>query len=139
MTDNLPTLAAPTLEERAQAHENEALALLVETIRDPTVKREHRIKAAEAVLDRARGRPRQPQAKDPSQPKRRAVQMSVETLLKIVQKSSERVAHADAVRREATVLEGEFTPSPRKRPVNEYAQLPAIVPGTSEEVEDLLS
>lgn len=143
-----PTLEAPArvsnpLEELAQAHEIEALSLLVQTMRDPTVKPEHRLKAAEAVMDRARGKARQPAAKDPRDPKKqKAIALSVDQLLKIVAKASERVAHADASRRTAQVLEGEFTPSPVRRPVNEH-RIPAPVPPQppadgGEDVDDLL-
>lgn len=133
MTDNLPVPVGSNLESLAQAHENEALALYVETMRNTEIKIEHRLKAADAVLNRARGMPRAPQQKDPNaQRNTKAVRMSVETLMKIVQKASARVAHSDAVRVQADVLEGEFTPAPRRRPVNEHA-LPA-----PSDVEDLL-
>ena len=59
--------------------------------------------------------------------------MSLETLMKIAAGAVARVQHQDAIRSEAKVLEGEFVPVVRKRPVNEYA----VVPGTNE-VEDLL-
>lgn len=139
MTDNLPAVpsSANNLEALAQAHEGEALALMVETMRDGTVKRDIRLKAAEALLDRARGKPRQPTQRDPNRRTQKAVQMSVETLLKIVQGATARVEHQDATRAQAKILEGEFVPVTVKRPVNEYAQLPHIVPGTSD-VEDLL-
>lgn len=132
MAENVPVPVGSTLETLAQAHENEALALYVETMRDPTVKIEHRLKAADAVLDRARGKARQPAQKEARPRETKAVRMSVDTLLKIVQKASQRVAHGDAVKVQAEVLEGEFTPAPRRRPVNEHA-LPAP------DVEDLLS
>ena len=142
MTENLP-VETTGLESLAQAHEGEAFALLVETVRDTEAKREHRLKAAELIMDRARGKPKQPTQKDPStsQRKQKAVSMSVDTLLKIVQKASTAVAHKDAITAQARVLEGEFVPVPKKRPVNEYAQVPAIVPATTPgaEVDELLS
>ena len=124
MTDNLPATVprANTLEALAQAHEVEALSLLIDTLRNTDVKIEHRLKAAESVLERARGKPRQPVAKDPNgQRKTKAVSMSMDTLLGIVEKAQARVKHQDATRVQAQILEGEFVPAPRKRPVNEYA------------------
>lgn len=146
MTDNLPALNAPAnnLELLAQAHEGEAFALLVETIRDKDVKMEHRIRAAERILDQARGRPKLAQPKDPTMRKQKAVNMSVDTLLAIVKGAAARTQAADRNRVEARILEGEFTPATRKRSVNEHA-LPAqasapVVPGTKDPtVDDLLS
>lgn len=138
MTDNLPATLT-NLESLAQAHENEALALLIEAMRDPQVKMVDRIKAAGDILDRARGKAKTAPPKDPNQRRQKPVSMSVETLLKIVQGAQARVEHSDRTRREALVLEGEFVPSPRKRPINEYAQVQALVPGTTRDVEDLLS
>lgn len=140
MTDNVPaTTTANRLEELAQAHESEAFALLVETIRDPEAKLEQRLKAAERILDQARGKPRQPVQKDTSQRKQKAVSMSLETLMKIAQGAVARTEQMDKNRVIAEAMEGEFVPVVRKRPVNEYAQLPApVVPGTKD-VEDLLS
>lgn len=138
MTDNLPVAAGTTpLEALAQAHEVEALSFLVETLRDPEAKRDIRLKAAQELLDRARGKPRVHQQKDPTQRKSKAIALSVDQLLKIVQKAGERVAHSDAIRKQADVLEGEFVPVVRKRPINEYAQVQAIVPGTTE-IDELL-
>lgn len=137
MTDNLP-VAANNLEALAQAHEGEAFALLVETIRDPKAKLEHKLKAAERILDQARGKPKVAQAKDPSQRKQKAVQMSLETLMKIAAGAMARTEQADRNRIEAKTLEGEFVPVVRKRPVNEYALPAPVVPGTKE-VDDLLS
>lgn len=128
------------LEALAQAAESEAFGLLVETIRDPEVKIEHRLKAAERILDQARGKPKVAAPKDPNQRKQKAVQMSVDTLMKIVQGAQQRVEQQDRNRLEAKTLEGEFVPVVRKRPVNEYAMLPApVVPGTKDDVGDLLS
>lgn len=126
------------LEALAQAHEGEAFALLVETVRDPEAKLDQRLKAAERILDQARGKPKVAQAKDPAQRKLKAVQLSVDKLLAIVEGAQARVAHQDAIRDAARTLEGEFTPAPRKRPVNEYALPAPVVPGTNE-VGDLLS
>lgn len=126
------------LEALAQAAESEAFGLLVETIRDPEVKIEHRLKAAERILDQARGKPKVAQPKDPTARKLKAVQLSVDTLLKIVQTAQDRVAHQDAIRVEAQTLEGEFVPAARVRPVNQYALPAPVVPGTNE-VDDLLS
>lgn len=138
MTDNLPAVQGNRLEELAQAHEGEAFALLVETIRDPKAKLEHKLKAAERILDQARGKPKVAQPKDPTTRKQKAVHMSVDTLLKIVQGAQQRVAQQDRNKAQAQVLEGEFVPVTRKRPMNEY-QLPSpVVPGTND-VEDLLS
>lgn len=140
MTDDVPatSINANKLEALAQAHEGEAFALLVEMIRDPEVKPEHRLRAAESIMDRARGKARQPVQKEPAQRKQKAVQMSVETLLKIAQGAVARTEQADRNRVEAKALEGEFVPVVRKRPVNQYALPAPIVPGTND-VEDLLS
>jgi hypothetical protein len=138
VTDNVPA-TSNQLEELAQLHEREAFALLVETVRDTDAKLEHRLKAAERILDQARGKPKVAAQKDPTQQKRKAVQMSVDTLLKIVQGAQQRTAILDKNRLEAKTLEGEFVPVARKRPVNEY-QLPApVVPGTKDDVDNLLS
>lgn len=138
MTDNTPVVAnTNTLEALAQAHENEAFALLVETVRDKEAKLDMRLKAAERILDQARGKPKVVTPKDPSQRKQKAVSMSVETLMKIAQGAVVRTEHADRTRRQGVILEGEFTPAPRKRPVNEWALLD-LVPGTTD-VDDLLS
>lgn len=142
MTDNLPA-RTNTLEALAQAHEGEAFALLVEALRDPAVKMEHRIRAAETVMDRARGKAKAALPKDPSQRKPKAISMSVESLMKIVQGAQARTAQQDATRAQARILEGEFVPVVRKRPVNEWSgqeRLPApIVPGTTDDVDELLS
>lgn len=147
MTDTAPATPAATnqLEALAQAHENEAFALLVETVRDADAKLEHRLKAAERILDQARGKPKVAAQKEPPQRKQKAISMSLDTLMKIAQGAMTRTASADANKAQAKILEGEFVPVVRKRPVNEYAQLPAptqpIVPGTksSAELDDLLS
>lgn len=147
MTDNLPANLPATgplsnrLEELAQAHEGEAFALLVETIRDKEQKMEHRLKAAERILDQARGKPKTALPKDPTQRKQKAVSMSIDTLMKIVQGATTRVELSDRNRRAAATLEAEFTPSPRKRPVNEYAaRLPASAsPLAQSDVDDLLA
>jgi hypothetical protein len=135
MTDNVPATipTANRLEELAQAHELEAFALYVETVRDSEAKLEHRLKAADAILERARGKPKVAQPKDPSQRKAKATQMSLEQLMKIAAGAVARVQHEDKLRVQAEALEGEFVPVVRKRPVNEYALVPA-----TNDVEDLL-
>jgi membrane-bound lytic murein transglycosylase B len=144
MTDFLPS-AANNLEALAQAHEGEAFALLVEIVRDKEAKHDVRIKAAERILDQARGKPKVAQPHDPSRQKQKAVSMSVDTLMKIVQGAQARVAQTDQNRRQAEYLEGEFVPATRKRPVNEYqlaspapTQPQPVVPGTKE-IDDLLA
>lgn len=141
----LPAPTLTSLEQLAQAHENEAFALLVEAIRDPAVKMDHRLRAAEQILDRARGKARVPAQKDPAANRnKKAISMSVETLMKIAQGGMARVKHEDEQRKHAQVLEAEFVPCPvPRRPRNEYA-LPAptdapIVPGTKTDLDDLLS
>lgn len=136
MTDNLPALAPTGLEALAQAHEREAFGLLVEIVRDPQAKAEARIKAAESILDRARGRARQQVARDPTTRRQKAVSMSTDALLKLLEKAQKRTAHQDAVRVQAKILEGEFVPATRKLPRNEFAE--PVVPGTKE-VDELLS
>jgi hypothetical protein len=146
VTDNLPTApsASNNLELLAQAHEGEAFALLVEMIRDKDIKPDQRIRAAERILDQARGRPKVAMPKDPTARKQKALSMSVDTLMAIVKGAAARTEQADRTRVQARILEGEFTPAPRKRPVNEYAVTPPtpaptpVVPGTKD-VDDLLT
>lgn len=131
MTDYTPE-TSNKLEELAQAHEKEAFALLVEAIRDKDAKLEHRLAAANAIMDRARGKAKVAQPKDPNPRKQKAISMSLDTLMKIAQGAINRTEQSDKTRREAAVLEGEFTPRPRPRPVNEYAALPSANPATEQ-------
>jgi hypothetical protein len=130
MTDNLPAALPPpstNLESLAQACEGEALALLVETMRDKDQKIEHRLKAANDVLDRARGKPKVAAPKDPNAAKKtKAISMSIETLMRIAQGGMARVAAQEHTRRQGEVLEAEFVAQPRKRPVNEHATRPSL-------------
>lgn len=141
------------LEALAQAHEIEAFSLLVEVIRDKDMKIEHRIKAAQDVMDRARGKAKTVEKRDPNGKKQlKAISMSMDKLLQIAQGAIKRTAQADAI-------DAEFTRVGKKRPVNQFvvtsesvSALPAlpapagygrVVPGTKPasqaELDDLLS
>lgn len=140
--DHAQLEAPPTpMEALARAHEKEAFSLLVEIVRDPAVKPEHRIRAAQDILDRARGKSR---ATPPPQQqrKRKAVELSEETLLKMLEHIGKRQNAVAAVkpephRREPIVFEGEVlgrtpnAPAARKVPRNEYAQ--------QNDIDDVLS
>jgi hypothetical protein len=135
MTDQHTATLNP-LEALAQAHEGEAFALLVEVVRDPEAKTPDRLKAAERILDQARGKPKTIEKRDPSDRKKlKAISLSMDKLLELAQGKMKQVAQADAI-------EAQFT-EVRKRPVNPY-QLPApVVPGTKAasqaELDELLS
>lgn len=141
MTDRAtqPTQSANTLEALAQAHEGEAFALLVETVRDKDTKIEHRLKAAERILDQARGKPKVALPKDPSQRRQKAISMDLDTLMKIAQGAMARTAQADQTKRIARTLEGEFVPVVRKRPMNEHATPAAEFTSTPEQAPEQTS
>lgn len=129
------TATLSPVEELARAHEREAVTLFVETIRDKALKPEHRLRAAENLLDRARGKAKVNSVDPSKNKKRRAIELSEETLLKIVNaRNGERRVRARTVKPDE-VIDGEFTPTPtRKVPRNEHA-----LPNPSPTAEDILS
>lgn len=138
MTDQTTPTRNP-LEALAQAHEVEAFSLLVEVIRDPEAKTEQRLKAAELVLDRARGKTKAPETpkRDPNRKHLKAISLSMDKLLQLAQGPMQRVKQQDAI-------EAQFTAAPaRRRPVNEHA-LPAPTgaaarTATQQDIDEVLS
>lgn len=127
-----PDVPASQLELLARTHEKEAFSLLIETIRDETVKREIRLKAAERVLDQARGKPKVAVAPPPRKAAK-VVELSEETLLKLVQGGGQKKAGRSKRADKSEVIDGEFTPAAKPRPRNEYAVLEYTPPADASE------
>lgn len=72
------------MEQLARAHEVEALSAVVEIMRDQTAKHEHRLKAADMVLERARGKSKNATPPPPTDKKRKPLQMTTRDLMDIV-------------------------------------------------------
>lgn len=152
MTNNLPVPFVPPtqsqltangvvaplnpVEQRARTHEIEAVDTLVKVMRNDAARDADKIKAAESILDRARGKSIPTQQTPANAKKKRVVELSEEMLLKLVKRGAQRAKQIEAKPvRTGEIIEAEFTPvKPAKKiPKNPYAA------GDLNEIADLLS